>query len=77
MQVAVNATDELDTDSHRQMALEAAQQGIVLLSNGGADGQGTVKLPLSAAAMAAGGGGIAIVGPNADNAGVLVGAPYC
>ena len=54
---------ELDSDANRAASADAARQGIVLLSNP----RGT--LPLAFGALQ----GIAIVGPNADNAAVLLG----
>lgn len=51
-----------DTPAHRQLALEAARESIVLLKN-----EHNV-LPLKSSVRS-----IAVVGPNADSAGVLVG----
>ena len=51
--------NHLDTSAHRTLALETAQQGMVLLKN-----QGHV-LPLSASRK------LAFIGPGADNAGIM------
>lgn len=57
----------LDTDAHRAMSYEAAQQGMVLLKNdalaGSATGAAPV-LPLDASKLA--GATVAVIGPNAD-----------
>ena len=59
--------ERVDTPLHRQLALEAALQGIVLLQNNASDaspnGPGTPLLPLKRARLA--GRTVAIVGPNA------------
>lgn len=53
---------EVDTEEHRQLSLEAARQGIILLKNEG----DLLPLPDSL-------GTIAVIGPNADNGEVLLG----
>jgi xylan 1,4-beta-xylosidase len=59
--------ERVDTPLHRQLALEAAQQGIVLLQNNASvtspNGPGTPLLPLQRALLA--GKKVAVVGPNA------------
>ena len=65
---------DVDTAAARQLALEAARQSIVLLRNDPAaaspNGPGTPVLPLSLTALA--GKKIAVVGPNADAAWVML-----
>lgn len=65
---------DVDTAAARQLALEAAQQSIVLLRNDASsaspNGPGTALLPLSLAKLA--GKSIAVVGPNADAAWVML-----
>lgn len=55
----------LDTDAHRALSYEAAQQGMVLLKNDQLSSRpGSPVLPLDAALFA--GATVAVVGPNAD-----------
>lgn len=54
---------ELDSDANRAASADAARQGIVLMSNP----RGTLPLALGTLP------GVAIIGPNADNAAVLLG----
>lgn len=53
------------TNASKALALSAAQQGLVLLKNGGASGG--AALPLSRAAVAT----LAVIGPNADRTDVM------
>ena len=59
--------ERVDTPLHRQLALEAALQGIVLLQNNASavspNGPGTPLLPLQRSRLA--GRKVAVVGPNA------------
>jgi len=66
-----NYTDKVNTKEHQKLALEAAQQGLVLLKNTGN------VLPLSAAAIKS----VALIGPHADATRAMQGnyegnAPY-
>eukprot|EP00249_Psilotum_nudum_P032074 c47221_g1_i1 orf=439-2817(+) len=54
---------DICTDDHRQLAIEAARQGIVLLKNDGS------TLPLSRSKM----GKIAVIGPNANVTTTMIG----
>jgi hypothetical protein len=55
--------DQVCKQEHQNLALQAAQDGIVLLKNNGA------ALPLSKTRVSS----IAVIGPNANNAGLLLG----
>ncbi|KAK1619888.1 hypothetical protein QYE76_025405 [Lolium multiflorum] len=55
--------DQVCKQEHQNLALQAAQDGIVLLKNDGA------ALPLSKTKVSS----IAVIGPNANNAGLLLG----
>ena len=65
---------DVDTAEARQLALEAALQSIVLLRNDPStvspNGPGTTVLPLSLGGLA--GKTVAVVGPNADAAWVML-----
>ena len=58
---------DVDTPAHRQLALEAAQQAVVLLRNNVSSSTGAPLLPLS---LAAGGGPIAVIGFSASDSSV-------
>ena len=58
--------------AHAELAYEAALQGITLLANRGNAGHAARILPLSRAALE-GGGGVAVVGPNANDTSIMLG----
>jgi hypothetical protein len=61
---------DVDTPAHRQLALEAAQQAIVLLRNNASNSTGAPLLPISLSALADIGGAIAVIGFSASDASV-------
>ncbi len=60
--------DVNDCDAHKQVALRAARESIVLLKNA-LDGSGAAFLPLDKSKFKA----VAVIGPNADDHNVLLG----
>jgi beta-glucosidase len=66
----VTPLEWLDTDAHRALSYEAAQQGMVLLKNeplaagSSGTGGGAPVLPLDASKL--NGATVAVIGPNAD-----------
>jgi beta-glucosidase-like glycosyl hydrolase len=62
---------DVDTPAHRQLALEAAQQAVILLRNNASNATGGAPLlPISLAALQAAGGALAVIGFSANDSSV-------